>query len=233
MEGYAELYCELAHKTRGQLKNVQSLLGRSPKPEVDIDFLPGGIEVIALGKNWKTISTLDNQIILTRSVTKWGRACDLRLAPLICHNHHTTNYKQYCHVGNQAWRTIHRMTHTTSTRKQTVSVSFAVVNPSFSRMGERGGEFLATSASAKQEPVHCPGLIARQIFDKDVDTEDHAVHPPNIKLEATPSVNTCANQLDARSITLRSTGNCWSMKLGATWYNRRFAKRTESSSSFE
>ena len=39
---------------------------------------------------------------LVRSVTKWSRACDLRSARLISYTHHTTNYKQYCHVGNQA-----------------------------------------------------------------------------------------------------------------------------------
>ena len=39
---------------------------------------------------------------LAGSVTKWKRACDLRLGLLISYLHHTANYKQYCHVGNQA-----------------------------------------------------------------------------------------------------------------------------------
>ena len=39
---------------------------------------------------------------LAGSVTKWNGACGLRLARLISYIHHTTNYKHYCHVGNQA-----------------------------------------------------------------------------------------------------------------------------------
>ena len=30
------------------------------------------------------------------------KACDKRLARLISNNHHTNNYRQYCHVGNTA-----------------------------------------------------------------------------------------------------------------------------------
>ena len=37
---------------------------------------------------------------LARAVTKWTKACDKRLARLISYNHHTCDYKQYCHVGN-------------------------------------------------------------------------------------------------------------------------------------
>ena len=43
--------------------------------------------------------TVDN---LAGSVTKWNGAWCLRLARLISYIHHTTNYKHYCHVGNQA-----------------------------------------------------------------------------------------------------------------------------------
>ena len=39
---------------------------------------------------------------LARSVTKWTRACDRRLARLISYIHHTSDYRQYCHVGNTA-----------------------------------------------------------------------------------------------------------------------------------
>ena len=35
---------------------------------------------------------------LARSVTKWTKACDKRLNRLISYNHHTCEYKQYCHV---------------------------------------------------------------------------------------------------------------------------------------
>ena len=37
---------------------------------------------------------------LARSITKWTKACDNRLNRLISNIHHTSEYKQYCHVGN-------------------------------------------------------------------------------------------------------------------------------------
>ena len=39
---------------------------------------------------------------LARSITKWTKDCDKRLNRLISYNHHTCEYKQYCHVGNTA-----------------------------------------------------------------------------------------------------------------------------------
>ena len=39
---------------------------------------------------------------LARSITKWTRACDKRLASLISYVHHTSEFKHYCHVGNTA-----------------------------------------------------------------------------------------------------------------------------------
>ena len=39
---------------------------------------------------------------LARSVTKWTRACDRRSARMISYIHHTSDYRQYCHVGNTA-----------------------------------------------------------------------------------------------------------------------------------
>ena len=39
---------------------------------------------------------------LTRSITKWTKACDKRLYRLISYIHHTCEYKQYCCVGNTA-----------------------------------------------------------------------------------------------------------------------------------
>ena len=39
---------------------------------------------------------------LARSVTKWTRSCDKRLARLISYIHHTNDYRQYCHVANTA-----------------------------------------------------------------------------------------------------------------------------------
>ena len=35
---------------------------------------------------------------LARCITKWTKACDKRLNRLISYFHHTSEYKQYCHV---------------------------------------------------------------------------------------------------------------------------------------
>ena len=37
---------------------------------------------------------------LARSITKWTKACDKRLNRLISYIHHTSEYQQYCHLGN-------------------------------------------------------------------------------------------------------------------------------------
>ena len=39
---------------------------------------------------------------LARSITKWTKSCDKRLARLVSYIHHTSEYRQYCHVGNTA-----------------------------------------------------------------------------------------------------------------------------------
>ena len=39
---------------------------------------------------------------LARSITKWTKACDKRISRLISYIHYTSEYKQYCHVGNTA-----------------------------------------------------------------------------------------------------------------------------------
>ena len=39
---------------------------------------------------------------LARSITKWPKACDKRLNRLISYIHHTSEYKQYCHLGKTA-----------------------------------------------------------------------------------------------------------------------------------
>ena len=39
---------------------------------------------------------------LARALTKWTKSCDKRLARLISYNHHTSEFRQYCHVGNTA-----------------------------------------------------------------------------------------------------------------------------------
>ena len=37
-----------------------------------------------------------------RAMTKWTRACDKRLSRLISYIHHTSEFKEFCHVGNTA-----------------------------------------------------------------------------------------------------------------------------------
>ena len=37
-----------------------------------------------------------------RSITKWTKACDKRLARLISYIHHTCDFEHYCHMGNTA-----------------------------------------------------------------------------------------------------------------------------------
>ena len=39
---------------------------------------------------------------LARAIIKWTKTCDKRLNRLISYIHHTSEYKQHCHVGNTA-----------------------------------------------------------------------------------------------------------------------------------
>ena len=114
MEGHAkkcvERYCELANKTTQQLYKVTT-------PCLD-DHQVKEEELGSVGE----LSNICSQIVmkcmylarsgrpdilwsvnkLARAVTKWTRARDRRVARLISHIHHTSEFKQYCHVGNTA-----------------------------------------------------------------------------------------------------------------------------------
>ena len=105
-----ERYCELANKTTRQLYKVST-------PCID-DHHFKEEEVKSVGE----LSRVCSQIVLkclylarigrldilwsvnklARSITKWTKACDKRLNRLISYIHHTSEYKQYCHVGNTA-----------------------------------------------------------------------------------------------------------------------------------
>ena len=105
-----ERYCELANKTTQQLYKVST-------PCID-DHHFKEEETKSIGE----LSTTCSQIVLkclylarigrpdilwsvnklARSITKWTKACDKRLNRLISYIHHTSEYKQYCHVGNTA-----------------------------------------------------------------------------------------------------------------------------------
>ena len=106
-----ERYCELANKTTLQLYKVST-------PCIDDQPLQRGRNKI----RWRKMSTTCSQIVLkclylarigrldillsvnklARAITKWTKACDKRLNRLISCIHHTSEYKQYCHVGNTA-----------------------------------------------------------------------------------------------------------------------------------
>ena len=105
-----ERYCELANKTTQQLYKVST-------PCID-DHHFEEEETKSVGE----LSTTCSQIVLkcvylarigrpdilwsvnklARSITKWTKVCDKRLNRLISYIHHTSEYKQYCHVGNTA-----------------------------------------------------------------------------------------------------------------------------------
>ena len=114
MEGHAKKcvkrYCELANKTTQQHCKVSA-------PCID-DRQFQEEELKSVGE----LSHVCSQVVLkclylarigrpdilwsvnklARSITKWAKACDKRPNRLISYIHHTSEYKQYCHVGNTA-----------------------------------------------------------------------------------------------------------------------------------
>ena len=114
MAGHAkkcvERYCELANKTTQQLYKVCT-------PCID-DHHFKEEETKSVGELSNTCSQIDLKCLylarigrpdilwsvnkLARSITKWTKACDKRLNRLNSYIHHTSEYKQYCHVGNTA-----------------------------------------------------------------------------------------------------------------------------------
>ena len=114
MAGHAkkcvERYCELANKTTQQLYKVST-------PCIDDHHLKEA-ETKSVGELSSTCSQIVLKCLylarigrpdnlwsvnkLARSITKWTKACDKRLNRLISYIHHTSEYKQCCHVGNTA-----------------------------------------------------------------------------------------------------------------------------------
>ena len=94
----------------------------------------------------------------------------------------------------QLTQLLNIMTRTTFTQCN-LSVSSTVVIL-FYKLSTRAGDSVAASASVKQKPVRCTGLIARTVIDKYADmwTITQYFHQ-NIKLEATPSVKTCVSKI--------------------------------------
>ena len=114
MAGHAkkcvERYSELANKTTQQLYKVST-------PCID-DHHFKEEETKSVGELSNTCSQIVLKCLflarigrpdilwsvnkLARCITKWTKACDKRLNRLISYIHHTSEYKQYCHVGNTA-----------------------------------------------------------------------------------------------------------------------------------
>ena len=114
MEGHAkkcgERYCEVANKTTPQLYKVstpciddhhfkeEELKSVGELSEVCSQSVLKCLYLAHIGRP----GILWSVNKLSRSITKWTQACDKRLSRLISHIHHTSEYKQYCHVGNTA-----------------------------------------------------------------------------------------------------------------------------------
>ena len=100
-------HCELANKTIEQLCKVST-------PCLDDHLIKKRIgngivkSLLSNRPEFLYLARIDRPDIpwpvhkLARAVTKWTRACDRHLARLISHIHSTSDYRQYCHVGNTA-----------------------------------------------------------------------------------------------------------------------------------
>ena len=114
MEGHAkkcvERYCELANKTTQQLYKVSTpCLDDHHFKEEELKSV-GELSIVCSQIVLKCLylarigrpNILWSVNKLARSITKWTKACDKRLSRLISYIPHTSEYKQYCHVGNTA-----------------------------------------------------------------------------------------------------------------------------------
>ena len=114
MEGHAkkcvDKYCELANETTQQLHKVatpciedhqfkeKELKSVEELSKVCSQIVLKCLYLARIGR----LDILWSENKLASAVTKWTRACDRRLARLISYIHHTSEFKQYCHVGNTA-----------------------------------------------------------------------------------------------------------------------------------
>ena len=121
MEGHAkksvERCCELANKTTQQFYKVSTpcLDDHQFKKEAlgSVGELTNICSQIVLKCLYLArIGRLDilwSDNKLARSITKWTRACDKRLARLISYIHFTSEYKQYCHGATMQTGTVSRL----------------------------------------------------------------------------------------------------------------------------
>ena len=110
MEGHAkkcmERYCELAKKTSQQLFKVATpCLDDHQNKEEELGSA-GDLSTVCFRIVLKCLyleriggpDILRSANKLARTVTKWTRACDRRLARLISYIHHTNEFEQYCRL---------------------------------------------------------------------------------------------------------------------------------------
>ena len=115
MAGHAkkcvERYCELASKTTQQFYNVSfpciddHYFKDEMKSVGELSHCVVCIQIVLKCLNLARVGRLDILLSVNkfeRSITKWTKACDKRLNRLISYMHHTSEYKEYCHVGNTA-----------------------------------------------------------------------------------------------------------------------------------
>ena len=114
IEGHAkkcvERYCELANKTFQQLYKVAAPCMDDHQFKEEENESVGELSTVCSPIVLKCLylarigrpDILWSVNKLARSITKWTKACDKRLSRLISNIHHTSEYKQYCHVGNTA-----------------------------------------------------------------------------------------------------------------------------------
>ena len=108
MEGHAkkcvERYCELANKTTQQLyKESTPCIDDHPFKEEELKSV-GELSKVCFQIVLKCLylarigrpDFLWSVNKLARSITKWTKACDKRLARLVSYIHHTCEYRQCC-----------------------------------------------------------------------------------------------------------------------------------------
>ena len=105
-----ERYCELANKTTQQLFQVstpciadhhfkqEEMKSVGELSQVCTQIVLKCLYVARIGRP----DILWSVNKLARSVTNWTQACGRRLARLISYIHHTSDFRQHCHVGNTA-----------------------------------------------------------------------------------------------------------------------------------
>ena len=83
-------------ETRRSVLRVGKQKHRAPPCIDDHQFKPEELEQVG------ELSNVCSANMLAGAVMKWARACDKRLARLISYIHCTSNFKQYCNMGNTA-----------------------------------------------------------------------------------------------------------------------------------